>query len=104
MTFKALGYWVAFEDPREKKPMGEPSDLIIPDEVRDSANQDANTIQTNILTVQSVGDMAKKDFPSIQPGQQLIIDPRTQFLVLPTDDTKEKYVILIHPQQICGQV
>ena len=97
MEFKATGTWVALEDPREKK---QESQIYIPDEVKQRELEDPNMIKTNILTIHSAGAGAVKQESRLQPGRQVVVDPRAGFLVTAIDEVKEEYLIVVPYNQL----
>jgi hypothetical protein len=94
---KATGTWVVLEDPREKLPE---SKIELLDGTKDAMRQDADNIESNILTIVSVGERVLDS--KIVEGKKALLDPRMPVAILAIDDLEEEFVLVAQENQIMG--
>jgi len=94
---KATGTWVVLEDPREKLPE---SKIELLDGTKDAMRQDADNIESNILTIVSVEERVLDS--KIVEGKKALLDPRMPVAILAIDDLEEEFVLVAQENQIMG--
>tara|TARA_R110002020_G_scaffold165581_2_gene353071 strand:+ start:2991 stop:3284 length:294 start_codon:yes stop_codon:yes gene_type:complete len=94
---KATGTWVVLEDPREKLPE---SKIELLDGTKDAIRQDADNIESNVLTILSVGERVLDS--KIVEGKKALLDPRMPVAILAIDDLEEEFVLVAQENQIMG--